>query len=175
MTVWYNNAMNNIAYIDGQNLFMGTTRKDPEWYVDLFRFRVYLREKYTVERAYYYLGYVQNGEVYQSLYEEIQAAGFILVFREHNAAMLGTKKGNVDSDIIFSIMKRMYKREEFDQIILVSGDGDYKMLVDFLIEEQKFRKVLFPDGKRASSLYKQITRQYFDDLGKTDIQKKIGK
>jgi len=97
------------------------------------------------------------------------------VFREHNSAMLGTKKGNVDSDIIFSVMKRLYKQEKFDQIVLVSGDGDYKMLVDFLIEEQKFRKVLFPDGKRASSLYKQITRQYFDDLSKVDIQKKIGK
>ncbi len=97
------------------------------------------------------------------------------MFREHNSAMLGTKKGNVDSDIIFSVMKRLYKQEKFDQIVLVSGDGDYKMLVDFLIEEQKFRKVLFPDGKRASSLYKQITRQYFDDLSKVDIQKKIGK
>lgn len=72
-------------------------------------------------------------------------------------------------------MKRLYKKEEFDQIVLVSGDGDYKMLVDFLIEEQKFRKVLFPDGSRASSLYKQITRQYFDDLSKVDIQRKIGK
>jgi hypothetical protein len=69
--------MSNIAYIDGQNLFMGTTRKEPEWQIDLRRFKVYLREKYNVDRAYYYLGYVQNGEVYQSLYEEIQAAGFI--------------------------------------------------------------------------------------------------
>ncbi|MBP6881498.1 MAG: NYN domain-containing protein [Candidatus Pacebacteria bacterium] len=167
--------MSNIAYIDGQNLFMGTTKSANPWQVDLFRFRIYLHDLYNVDRAYYYLGYVQNGDVYQALYEEIQAAGFILVFREHNSAMLGTKKGNVDSDIIFSVMKRLYKQEDFDQIILVSGDGDYKMLVDFLIEEQKFRKVLFPDGKRASSLYKQITRKYFDDLSKIDIQKKIGK
>lgn len=167
--------MSNIAYIDGQNLFMGTTKSTKPWEINLLRFRIYLRDLYQVDRAYYYLGYVQNGETYQQLYEEIQAAGFILVFREHNSAMLGTKKGNVDSDIIFSVMKRLYKGEEFNQIVLVSGDGDYKMLVDFLIEEQKFRKVLFPDGKRASSLYKQITRQYFDDLSKIDIQKKIGK
>lgn len=167
--------MSNIAYVDGQNLFMGTTRSANPWKIDLSRFRIYLRDLYNVDRAYYYLGYVQNGDVYQILYEEIQAAGFILVFREHNSAMFGTKKGNVDSDIIFSVMKRLYKQEEFGQIVLVSGDGDYKMLVDLLIEEKKFRKILFPDGKRASSLYKQITRQYFDDLGKIDIQKKIGK
>ena len=135
--------MNNIAYIDGQNLHMGTTRSVSPWKVNLQRLRVYLRDLYQVDRAYYYLGYVQNHEVYQSLYEEIQTAGFVLVFREHNSTMLGTKKGNVDSDIIFSIMKRLYKKEVFDKIVLVSGDGDYKMLVDFLIEENKFRKILF--------------------------------
>ncbi|MFM2339473.1 MAG: hypothetical protein RLZZ360_109 [Candidatus Parcubacteria bacterium] len=167
--------MKNIAYIDGQNLFMGTTRSAVPWQVSSVRFRVYLRDLYHVDRAYYYLGYVQNDDVYQRLYEEIQSAGFILVFREHNSAMLGTKKGNVDSDIIFSIMKRLYKKENFDQVVLVSGDGDYKMLVDFLIEEGRLRKILFPDGKRASSLYKQITRQYFDDIGKVDIRKKIEK
>lgn len=167
--------MNNIAYIDGQNLFMGTTRKDPEWRVDLFRFRVYLREKYNIQRAYYYLGYVQNGDVYQSLYEEIQAAGFILVFREHNSAMLGTKKGNVDSDIIFSVMKRMYKHEEFDQMVLVSGDGDYKILVDFLIEEKKFKKILFPKRRYASSLYKSLGAEYLADLSDSDVRKKISK
>lgn len=167
--------MKNLAYVDGQNLFMGTTRAADSWKIDLTRLRIYLRDLYDVDRAYYYLGYVQDGDVYQSLYEEVQSAGFILVFREHNSAMLGTKKGNVDSDIIFSVMKRLYKKEDFDQVVLVSGDGDYKMLVDFLIEENRFRKILFPDGKRASSLYKKITRKYFDDLGKVDIRRKIEK
>src|SRR3989344_5221642 len=63
--------MKNIAYIDGQNLFMGTTRAENPWKVDLQRFRVYLEQQYQVDRAYYYLGYVQDGDVYQSLYEEI--------------------------------------------------------------------------------------------------------
>lgn len=145
------------------------------WVVDLARFRVYLEKKYGVVRAYYYLGFVYDGDAFETLYEQIQRAGFILVFREHNSAMLGTKKGNVDSDIIFSIMKRLYRREEFSKVILVSGDGDYKTLVDFLIEEDKLEKVLFPDGKRASSLYKKITRQFFDDLSKDDVRKKIAK
>ena len=150
------NMMNNLAYIDGQNLFMGTTKRDPSWVVDLSKLRVYLEKKYHVVKAYYYLGVVQNGEKFESLYEKIQDAGFILVFREHNSAMLGTKKGNVDSDIIFSVMKRLYRKEEFDKVVLVSGDGDYKMLVDFLIEENKLEKVLFPKRKYASSLYKSI-------------------
>lgn len=117
------------------------------------------------------MGYVQ--EARQELYEEIQGAGFVLVFREHNTAMLGKKKGNVDADIIFSIMKKLYKREDFQKIFLVSGDGDYKMLVDFLIEEERFGKVLFPNKQFASSLYKKLGSEYFDYLESPAVRSKI--
>lgn len=169
------NAPNNIAYIDGQNLHLGTTKRDPIWQVDLKKFRVFLKEKYGVQKAYYYLGYIQDEEQYQVLYESIQSAGFILVFRKHNDSMKSTKKGNVDTDIVFSIMKRLCKQEDFDKVVLVSGNGDYRMMVDFLIEEGKFEKILFPKQRYASSLYKAITRKYFADLSDTSTIKKIGR
>lgn len=165
--------LRNIAYVDGQNLHMGTTSAKPSWVVDLARFRNYLDRKYDVETAYYYLGFVQEGANFERLYETIQKAGFILVFREHNSAMLGTKKGNVDADIVFSIMKRLYLKKKFKKIVLVSGDGDYKMLVDFLIAENRFEKVLFPNGKRRSSLYKSIDIQYYAALDNPDIKRKV--
>ncbi|MDP2665637.1 MAG: NYN domain-containing protein [bacterium] len=167
-----NKHLQNLAFIDGQNLHMGTAKREVDpWKIDLARFRVYLERKYNVSEAYYFLGYVQ--ETNQELYEEIQKAGFVLIFREHNPAMIGKKKGNVDSDIIFHIMKKMYKKEDFAKIFLVSGDGDYKLLVDFLIEENKFRKILFPNKKFASSLYKKLGSQYFDYL--ENVRRKIGK
>lgn len=164
-------AENNYAFIDGQNLYMSVMSADEPWRIDLARFRIYLKQKYKVEKAYYFLGFVQ--EKYQDLYDEIQEAGFILKFKEHNPAMLGVKKGNVDTDIVFHIMKTLYRKENFDKIVLVSGDGDYKLLVEFLIEEEKFEKILFPDFKRASSLYKKITKRYFDGLDRNDVKKKI--
>lgn len=162
----------NIAFIDGQNLHFNTAKRaDNPWLVDLKRFRMYLDQKYGVQTAYYFLGYVQ--EANQELYEQIQNAGFVLVFREHTTAMLGKKKGNVDSDIIFHIMKKMYRCEQFGKIVLVSGDGDYKTLVDFLIEEHKFEKILFPDSRFASSLYKKLGRQFYDYLDSPDVRRKI--
>lgn len=164
----------NIAFVDGQNLHMGTAKREVDpWKIDLARFRVYLERKYNVAKVYYFLGYVQDTN--QDLYEEIQNSGFVLVFREHNPAMIGKKKGNVDSDIIFQIMKKMYKREDFKNIVLISGDGDYKLIVDFLIEESRFEKILFPDRKRASSLYKKLSNKYFVDLADKDIRNKISK
>ncbi|MDQ5912050.1 MAG: hypothetical protein QG568_263 [Patescibacteria group bacterium] len=163
--------MKNLAYIDGQNLYMGTTMSDKPWKVDLAKFRIYLEKKYNVKEAYYFLGYVQDAN--QELYEEIQKAGFILVFRQHNPAMIGKKKGNVDSDIIFQVMKRLIKNPDFEHIILVSGDGDYKILIDFLLEEKRFKKILFPNKKFASSLYKVIGSAYFDYLENKDVKGKI--
>jgi len=167
----HENPHENIAFVDGQNLYMSTMTADAPWRIDLARFRVYLKQKYRVGKAYYFLGFAQ--EEYQELYDEIQEAGFILQFREHSSAMLGKKKGNVDTDIVFAVMKKLYRREAFDKIVLVSGDGDYKLLVDFLIAEKRFEKILFPDFKRASSLYKKITRKYFDGLDRQGVKEKI--
>ena len=167
-----NNLRKNLAFVDGQNLYMGTTlNKNSPWKVDLCKFRVFLHDRYKVYKAYYFLGYVQ--EKNQDLYNEIQEAGFVLVFREHNTAMIGKKKGNVDADIIFTVMKKLYLQNDFDKIILVSGDGDYKMLVDFLIKEKKFAKILFPNKRYASSLYKELGSEYFDYLESDDIKRKI--
>lgn len=72
-------------------------------------------------------------------------------------------------------MKRLYKKEDFHKIILVSGDGDYKLLVDFLIEENKFEKMLFPSKTNSSSLYKSLSNKFFDYLDNQDIKNKIDK
>jgi uncharacterized LabA/DUF88 family protein len=165
--------MSNIAFIDGQNLYMGTTKSEPTWEIDLARFRVYLKEKYSITEAYYFLGCIQEGDIYTRLYNRIQLAGFVLQFRQHTSAMVGAKKGNVDTDIVFSIMRRLYKKNDFDSIFLISGDGDYKGVVDFLIEEKKFGKILFPNKRYASSLYKKLGAPYFAYLSAQDTKEKI--
>lgn len=98
--------MINQAFIDGQNLYMNT--KAFGWGVDFTRFRVYLHEKYDAEIAYYFLGAVDENQ--QKLYENIQKAGFILTFREHSQSMIGKKKGNVDTDIVFTVMEKIADR-----------------------------------------------------------------
>lgn len=141
------------------------------WRIDLARFRVYLRDKYKVDTAYYFLGSV-NDE-HEKLYFEIQKAGFILVFREHNQSMVGKKKGNVDTDIVFHIMEKIAEKEKFDKIVLVSGDGDYFKMVRYLIKKERFAKLLAPNLKSMSSLYRPYAGTYTDFLNRPDIKKKI--
>ena len=57
----------NIAFIDGQNLHLGT--KECGWSIDHKKFRIYLKDKYHVGEAYYFLGFVSEG--YQDLYDSL--------------------------------------------------------------------------------------------------------
>ena len=83
----------------------------------------------------------------------------ITPIKDHNEKMLSPKKGNIDVDLVFSVMKALLKRSDVEKIFIVSGDGDYYKLVNFLIDENKFGKILFPN-KNRSSLYKSIGNEY---------------
>lgn len=169
--MWYNGKMNNQAFIDGQNLYLGTTTNVNPWRVDLYRFREYLRRKYGVARAYYFVGCADDE--YQDLYDVIQDAGFILVFRAHGGELVSHKKGNVDTDIVFVMMRDFHECTDVDKFFLVSGDGDYFKTVKYLLDQGKLGKVLFPSRRNASSLYRRIGNAYYDFLEKDDIRRKI--
>jgi uncharacterized LabA/DUF88 family protein len=173
----------NIAFVDAQNVYFGTTKcngcaarlgvdiKDislsdctcgTAWKVDLRKFRIYLKEKYHVAEAYYVLGYLN--EKNQELYSDIQKSGFIIIFKEHTELLRSKKKGNVDTDIVFEAMRNLIDNQDFARILLVSGDGDYKKLVNYLISKDRFEKILFPNKRFASSLYKEFGSERFDYL-----------
>jgi uncharacterized LabA/DUF88 family protein len=163
--------MSNQAFIDGQNLWYSTAKSDNPWRVDLKRFRVYLEHKYHVSTAYYFIGYHINGQ--EEMYRRIQEAGYILVFREHIAGMTSKKKGNVDTDIVFSVMRTVADRERVDKIYLVSGDGDYFKMVQYLIKKEKFGRLLAPNENYMSSLYKSFDPRYYAFLNRNDVKNKI--
>lgn len=160
-------SLNNYAFIDGQNLFQWIPRS-----LDYSKFRVYLRDKYKVQKAYYFLGFREKEN---NLYERLQEAWFILVFNLKGENLKSNKKWNVDTNLVFSVMKK-YIEAEMSGVVLVSWDGDYKMMVDYLIEKNRFIKVLCPNLRYASSLYRHahnLDSKYFDYLDKKSIQKKI--
>lgn len=158
----------NIAFIDGQNLHLWISSEN--WKIDLKKFRIFLKDKFQVEEAYYFLWFISEDE--QELYNSLQKAGFIVSFREHSSALKWKKKGNVDVDMVFGIMKKIAEKEEFDKIVIVSGDGDYIKLVKYLIEKDLLKKILFPN-KKYSSLYKKIKSNYGINISIPDIGGKI--
>ncbi len=73
---------NNFAYIDGANLHKGI--KDMSWELDYRRFRIWLKEKYSVCYAYLFIGLIPR---FEDLYRELQTA-----YLDNQKSIIGAKK-----------------------------------------------------------------------------------
>ncbi len=154
---------NNFAFIDGQNLNLGI--KELGWKLDFSRFRNYLREKYSVTTAYYFMGYVSEN---QDLYSFLQKAGFILIFKptipDHN----GRIKGNIDADLV---LQAMIDFNNYDKAVIVSSDGDFYSLVKYLYKNNKLKYVISPYKEKCSSLLKKSAKDKI--IFVNNLQKKL--
>lgn len=154
---------NIIAYIDGANLHKGIMELG--WKLDYRRFRVWLKDKYKVERAYIFLGLVSKQK---DLYTFLQEAGFTMVFKETSVDGEGKVKGNCDADLVLKAACDFY--EGFlKQAVLVSSDGDYASLVAFWKEKRVFRTLISPNNKCSFLLRKQNVQIIYLDTQKNSL------
>ena len=144
---------NNFAYIDGQNLNLCV--KSIGWSLDFKKFRIYLREKYGVSKAFYFVGFVAGN---QRLYDTLQDYGYILAFKP--VVLDGDKKpkGNIDADLVLHTMID-FQENKFDKAIVVTSDGDFYSLVEYLYEKKKLKTVISPYFKTCSSLLRKTAKE----------------
>ncbi|MFH1178598.1 MAG: NYN domain-containing protein [bacterium] len=150
---------NNYAFIDSQNLNLGIQKLG--WKLDYRKFRVYLAEKYNVQKAYMFIGF---SPLNQELYDNLQEAGFALVFKSTIPDGEGKIKGNVDADLV---LRAVLEINEYDRAIIVSSDGDFYSLVQHLYDNGKLETVLSPDYKNCSVLLRKTAREkirFMDNL-----------
>ena len=108
--------------------------------MDYAKFRVWLKEKYGVSRAYLFIGLVPKNK---DLYTNLQEAGFTLVYKEITYDGVGKIKGNCDADLVLKATRDAYEKES-GRMVLVSSDGDYAGLVKFLLERNRFIGIVSP-------------------------------
>lgn len=157
--------MKRDAFIDAQNLYQA--RKNIGWDIDWIRFRRYLKEHHGVENAYMFLGYLTDQ---QSLYNKLQLAGFVIIFKPVIVDRLGRIKANIDVDLTVYAMKLM---SEYDEAILVTNDGDFTVLARHLEESAKLGYILAPSKENCSKL---LSKEFAGKIGYIDdLKKKIEK
>lgn len=149
-------ARDNYAFIDSQNLYLGI--RAAGWRLDFARFRTYLAEKYGVERAYLFFGYVERQ---RWLYEKLQSFGYELIFKPVTYDAAGSIKGNCDAELV---LQAMIDFPYYDKTVLVSGDGDFACLANYLREQGKLLRVLIPNQQRYSSLLNLAAGDYLSPL-----------
>jgi uncharacterized LabA/DUF88 family protein len=152
------------AFIDSQNLNLGTQRVG--WKLDWRKFRQYLKDKHNVTKAYMFIGYMSENE---SLYEYMHELGFLVVLKptidlsinkelaakvENNSDTADNKdkpsiKGNVDAELVLYAMKEL---NNYEEAIIVSGDGDFFSLAEYLDEQGKLGCIMAPNWQYSSLL-----------------------
>lgn len=145
----------NYAFIDSQNVNLGI--KELGWKLNWKKFRVYLKEKYGVEIAYMFIGYIEEN---QDLYLSLQKSGYILIFKEILKNKDGFVKGNCDAELV---LQAMIDYEKYQKAVIVSGDGDFACLVRHLKKQSKLEKVLVPNTKKYSALLKKAAADEYLD------------
>lgn len=140
---------NNYAFIDTQNIVRGVEHLG--WNIDWQRFRSYLRDKYHVVKAYLFLGYIKRNELQ---YQELRDLGFDLIFKEVYE-LNGKIKGNIDVELAMQVFIDM---NNFDQAVIISGDGDFQSLVRYLGERNKFKVSIAVSPHECSAVIKRVTK-----------------
>lgn len=147
------------AFIDSQNLNLGTSKnifKNRKqiykgWKLDYKKFRQYLSDKFRVKNAFLFIGYMKQNE---KLYKKLKSCGYNLVFKPTVKGKQGKPKGNVDAELVLHAATIQYPN--YDKAVIVSGDGDFYCLHEYLEQKKKLLSIVIPNVKSESSLLKRF-------------------
>ncbi|MFH1457195.1 MAG: NYN domain-containing protein [Patescibacteria group bacterium] len=145
----------NYAFVDSQNLNLGV--QGMGWYLDFAKFFVYLKDKYKIKKVFLFIGYMPGNE---ALYTYLQQAGYIVVFKptlEYKKEGEIFVKGNVDAELV---LHTMIQYDHYSKALIVSGDGDFHCLVEYLRDNNKLFGVMIPNSRKYSALLRKF-RKYF--------------
>ena len=144
------------AFIDSQNLNLGTGKDLRNkmgkviyrgWKLDFRKFRVYLKDKFRVSKAFLFIGYIKGNE---RLYRNLKRWGYELIFKPTVKDISGKPKGNIDAELVLYSAAIEYKN--YDKAVIVSGDGDFFCLHEYLQKNNKLLRIVIPNLKSQSSL-----------------------
>jgi len=159
-----NKKIKNYAFIDSQNLNLGV--RSQGWKLDWKKFRQYLRNKYYVAHAFLFIGYKAGNE---ALYTRMQQIGYTVILKPTLELPDGKVKGNVDAELV---LHTMIEYNNFKKAIIVSGDGDFYCLVEYLANKNKLLRVLAPNKHYSSLLHKYNNYIVRVDLLKESLRQK---
>lgn len=155
------------AFIDSQNLNLGTQKVG--WKMDWRKFRKYLRENHNVTKAFMFIGYMPE---FEEMYNQLHEAGYLIVLKPtQDLSKVGTViedkpddkkaiKGNIDADLVLWVMKEI---NNYQSAIIVSGDGDFHSLVEYLKSKNKLGHILVPNWQ-----YSQLLKEFDDYIIRID-------
>jgi uncharacterized LabA/DUF88 family protein len=138
-----------VAYIDASNLKFGVAQSG--WELDYKKFRSWLRDKFGISACLIFIGLKPE---LAHVYNRLQKHGYVVMFRPTITNKDGVTKGNVDGELILQITRDFFE-QKLDNVVLVSGDGDYHCIVEFLKEKKVPITIVSPNRAYLSFLLRK--------------------
>ena len=170
-------ASNKIAlFIDGANLY--ATAKTLGFDIDYKRLLKEFQSRGTLVRAYYYTAIIEDQEFssIRPLIDWLDYNGYTVVTKATkefiDASGRRKVKGNMDIELAVDAMELA---EHVDQIVLFSGDGDFRSLVEAVQRRGVRVTVVSTISSQPPMIADELRRQadVFTDL--VGLQSKLGR
>ena len=173
------------AFIDASNLFYGGV-KSLGWKIDYKKLIAYIKKQYSpleekpikLKNLVSYLRHkIKDKKVTKTqiaslmgniqrvkFYLKLDEFGYILklkpvkIFREEGGRV--TKKANCDVDMTFDLMRNF---DEYSGVLVLSGDGDFAVVLKYLRDQSKTVKIL-ARGERTAKEIRQLAGGDFRDF-----------
>ena len=152
------------AFIDASNIIYGCTSQG--WKMDFAKLIKYLKNRYSCQKIFYYAGLDQENKKQLKFYEKLAEFGYILKLVPIKRFKDGKVKGDVDSRMTFELMRYL---EEYKKAIVLTGDGDYYWVLEYLIQKRKRIHLLSFPTRTAQEL-KKLIGPGFANLGNSQRQ-----
>ena len=145
------------AFIDASNIIYGCTSQG--WKMDFAKLIKYLKSRFSCQNIFYYAGLDQENKKQLKFYEKLAKFGYILKLVPIKRFKDGKVKGDVDSRMTFELMRYL---EEYKAAIVLTGDGDYYWVLEFLLQKRKSVKIISFSNRTAQELKKLVGEEFTD-------------
>ena len=144
------------AFIDASNIIYGA--REEGWLINQKKLIKYLKSKFSISKAFFYYGKDSKNKKKVEFLKKLKQFGYILRVKE--IKRFGKRsKANCDVDLTMDMLLLI---NEYKKAIVLTGDGDFAPLFEYLISKKKEIIIISSPKRTARELKKIVGNKHID-------------
>lgn len=139
------------VFVDAANILY--SQQTLHWRVDYKKLKEYFEGECDLKAIYFYTGRVGDNDKQNSFLKKLESFGYLVKAKEVKRIKVSKSayewKGNLDVELTIDVLANI---NNFDTLILMSGDSDFAPLLDAVKTLQKRTLVMSTKGHIAKEL-----------------------
>ena len=139
------------VFVDAANILY--SQQTLHWRVDYRKLKEYFKKECDLKAIYFYTGRVGENHKQNSFIKKLEQLGYIVKAKEVKRIKISKsayeRKGNLDVELTIDVLGNI---NNFDTLILMSGDSDFAPLLDAVKSQHKRVLVMSTKGHISKEL-----------------------